>query len=75
MIATTPIRKAPTGALCAVCRSRLADRTPRVVLTVDAETQTTITSLAHERCAVRVVEFTRARGYTPADLSAIWEGQ
>lgn len=72
MISSLPTRRAPAYALCAVCRARLADRTPRVMLTIDAEPgAAAISRLVHARCQARVEEFTRVMGYTPADLSEV----
>ena len=69
MIEIKPARNVPGFRFCPVCRTRLAPRGANVLVTVDAETEATaIATLTHARCAETIVRFTRARGYTPAEL-------
>ena len=57
---------------CPVCRTRLAPRGSNVIVTIDAENEATaIKTTTHTACARTIVEFTRARGYTPAELAEV----
>jgi hypothetical protein len=41
-------------------------------VTIDAENEVTaIATLTHARCAETIIDFTRARGYTPAELAEV----
>lgn len=73
MIAMQKIRKVPAYATaCPVCRERLAPHGANVRVTVDAESgAAAISAITHAACARKVIEFTRERGYTPAELAAI----
>lgn len=72
MIEIKPARNVPGFRFCPVCRTRLAPRGANVLVTVDAETEATaIATLTHARCAEMIVRFTRARGYTPAELAEV----
>ena len=76
MITMQKIRKVPAHVTaCSVCRERLAPHGANVRVTVDAESETTeISAITHAACARKVIEFTRERGYTPAELAAggVW---
>ena len=57
---------------CPVCRTRLAPRGSNVTVTIDAENESTaIKTTTHKACAQTVIDFTRARGYTPAELAEV----
>jgi hypothetical protein len=73
MITTQKIRKIPAHVTaCPVCRARLAPHGANVRVAVDAESEATaISAITHAACARKVIEFTRERGYTPAELAAI----
>jgi hypothetical protein len=73
MIAVKRIRKAPARVThCPVCRARIAPQGANVRVVVDAESEATaISAITHAPCARTVIEFTRKRGYTPADLSEV----
>jgi hypothetical protein len=43
-----------------------------VAVTIDAENEVTaIEAITHKACARTVIEFTRERGYTPAELAEV----
>lgn len=73
MITTQKIRKIPAHVTaCPVCRARLAPHGANVRVIVDAENEATaINAVTHAACARKVIEFTRERGYTPAELAAV----
>lgn len=72
MIEIRPARSSQAVRYCPVCRTRLAPRGNNVIVTIDAETDTTaITALTHAACARTIIDFTRARGYTPAELAEV----
>lgn len=72
MIEIKPIRTAPAYSTCPVCRTRLAPKGSNVRVTVDAENEATaIEHFTHKACAQTVIGFTRARGYTPAELAEV----
>lgn len=57
---------------CPVCRTQLAPRGSNVRITIDAENQdAAIETITHKACARAVIDFTRARGYTPAELAEV----
>lgn len=69
MIEIKPARTVPGFRYCPVCRTRLAPRGSNVTVTIDAENEATaIEATTHTACARTIIEFTRARGYTPAEL-------
>lgn len=72
MIEIKSIRTAPAYSICPVCREQLAPKGSNVRITVDAENEATaIEAITHKACAQTAIEFTRARGYTPAELAAV----
>lgn len=72
MIEIKPVRTVHAYRRCPVCREQLAPKGSNVRITVDAENAgTAIESITHKACAKTVVEFTRARGYTPAELAEV----
>lgn len=72
MIEIKPVRTVHAYRRCPVCREQLAPKGSNVRITVDAENAATaIESITHKACAKTVVEFTRARGYTPAELAEV----
>lgn len=72
MIEIKAARNAQAFQSCPVCRARLAPRGSNVTVTIDAETEATaISALTHARCAQTIIDFTRARGYTPAELAEV----
>ena len=73
MIAVKRIRKAPAYATtCPVCRTRIAPQGATVRITIDADSDATaISTIAHAACARVVIDFTRERGYTPAELAKV----
>lgn len=73
MIAVKRIRKAPAYATtCPVCHTRIAPQGANVRITIDAESEATaITTVTHAACARVVIDFTRERGYTPAELAKV----
>lgn len=72
MIEIKPVRTVPGFRRCPVCREQLAPKGSNVRITVDAENEATaIEHITHKACARTVVEFTRARGYTPAELAEV----
>lgn len=69
MIEIKPARNTKAVRYCPVCRTRLAPRGNNVTVTIDAENEATaIQAITHAACARTITEFTRARGYTPAEL-------
>ena len=45
---------------------------PNVRVTVDAESEATaISAITHAACARKVIEFTRERGYAPAEMATV----
>lgn len=72
MIEIKPIRTVPAYSTCPVCRTRLAPKGSNVTVTIDAENDATaIKTVTHTACARTIVDFTRARGYTPAELAEV----
>ena len=73
MITMKKIRKVPAHVTaCPVCRTRLAPRGSNVAVTIDAGNEVTaIEAITHPACARTVIEFTRERGYTPAELAEV----
>lgn len=69
MIEIKPVRTVRAFRRCPVCREQLAPKGSNVRITVDAENEATaIEAFPHKACAQTVISFTRARGYTPAEL-------
>lgn len=57
---------------CPVCRTRLAPKGSNVTVTIDAENEATaIKTVTHTACARTIIDFTRTRGYTPAELAEV----
>lgn len=72
MIEIKPARNVPGFQFCPVCRTRLAPKGSNVTVTIDAENDATaIKAAAHKACARTIIDFTRARGYTPAELAEV----
>lgn len=73
MIAVKRIRKAPAYATtCPVCRTRIAPQGANMRIIIDAESEATaISAIAHAACARVVINFTRERGYAPAELAKV----
>lgn len=72
MIEIKPMRTVHAFRRCPVCRTQLAPRGSNVRITIDAETEVTaIETIVHKACAQTVIDFTRARGYTPAELAEV----
>lgn len=72
MIEIKSIRTVPAYSTCPVCSTRLAPKGSNVTITIDAENEATaISALTHARCAQTIIDFTRARGYTPAELAEV----
>jgi hypothetical protein len=72
VIEIKPARNVPGFRYCPVCRTRLAPRGSNVTVTIDAENEATaIKTTTHTACARTIIEFTRARGYTPAELAEV----
>ena len=72
MIEIKAVRRAPAYRRCPVCRGTLATNGSNARVTIDAENEATaIATLTHARCAQTIIEFTRARGYTPAELAEV----
>lgn len=73
MIAVKRIRKAPAYATtCPVCHTRIAPQGANVRITIDAESEATaISAITHSACARVVIDFTRERGYAPAELAKV----
>lgn len=69
MIEINQARNVPGFRFCHVCRTRLAPKGSNVLVTIDAENKATaIEHITHTACAKTIISFTRARGYTPAEL-------
>lgn len=69
MIEIKPVRTVHAYRRCPVCREQLAPKGSNVTVTIDAENDATaIKTVTHATCARTIVDFTRARGYTPAEL-------
>nr|DAK41245.1 MAG TPA: Rad50 zinc hook motif [Caudoviricetes sp.] len=72
MIEIKPARTVTAFHHCPVCRTRLAPKGSNVTVTIDAENEATaIETTTHTACARTIIEFTRARGYTPAELAEV----
>lgn len=72
MIEIKPVRTVSAFRRCPVCREQLAPKGANVRITIDAENKATaIEATTHKACAKTIVEFTRARGYTPAELAEV----
>lgn len=72
MIEIRPVRTVRAFRRCPVCREQLAPKGSNVTVTIDAENQATaIKTITHTACARTIIEFTRARGYTPAELAEV----
>lgn len=72
MIEIEAIPHAPSYTRCPVCRATLATTGSNALVSIDAETEATaISALTHARCAQTIIDFTRARGYAPADLAEV----
>lgn len=72
MIEIKAVRRTPAYRRCSVCRGTLATNGSNARVTIDAENEATaIATLTHARCAQTIIEFTRARGYTPAELAEV----
>lgn len=73
MITVKRIRKAPTYVTtCPVCQTRIAPQGAHARITIDAESDATaITTVTHAACARVVIDFTRERGYAPAELAKV----
>lgn len=72
MIAVQTVRSVPAWRRCPVCRGALAPRGANVAVTIDAENEVAaIEAITHKACARTVIEFTRERGYTPAELAEV----
>ena len=70
MITVKRIRKAPTYVTtCPVCHTRIAPQGANARITIDAESDATaISAITHSACERVVIDFTRERGYAPAEL-------
>lgn len=69
MIEIKPVRTVHAYRRCPVCRETLATNGSNARVTIDAENEATaIEHITHKACAQTVISFTRARGYTPAEL-------
>ena len=72
MIEIKAVRRARSYRRCPVCRDTLAPNGSNTRVTIDAEKEVTaIAALTHARCAEKIIDFTRARGYTPAELAEV----
>lgn len=71
MIVVQPVRSVPAGRRCPVCRGALAPRGANVAVSIDAETGASIQAVTHKACVGLIVQFTRERGYTPAELAEV----
>lgn len=72
MIEIKSIRTVPVYSTCPVCRTRLAPKGSNVTVTIDAENEATaIKTITHAACARTIVDFTRARSYTPDELAEV----
>lgn len=69
MIEIKTVRTVRAFRRCPVCREQLAPKGSNVRVTIDAENDATaIKTVTHTACASTIIDFTRARGYTPAEL-------
>ena len=69
MIEIKPVRTVHAYRRCPVCRTQLAPKGSNVRITIDAENEATaIEAFTHKACAQTDINFTRERGYTPAEL-------
>lgn len=69
MIEIKPVRTVHAFRRCPVCRTQLAPKGANVRVTIDAENEATaVEAFTHKACAQTVIDFTRERGYTPAEL-------
>lgn len=72
MIEIKPVRTVHAYRRCPVCREQLAPKGSNVRVTIDAENEATaIKTITHTACARTIINFTRARGYTPAELAEV----
>lgn len=73
MITVKRIRKAPAYVTtCPVCHTRIAPQGANVRVVIDAESEATaISVITHAACARVVIDFTRERGYAPAELAEV----
>ena len=72
MIEIKPVRAVRAYRRCPVCREQLAPKGSNARITVDAENEASaIEAVTHKACAQAVISFTRARGYTPAELAEV----
>lgn len=72
MIEIKPVRTVHAYRRCPVCREQLAPKGANVRVTIDAENEATaIKTITHTACARTIINFTRARGYTPAELAEV----
>ena len=72
MIEIKAVRCTPVNRTCPVCRTRLAPRGSNTRVTIDAENKATaLEQITHKECAETVIDFTRARGYTPVELAEV----
>lgn len=72
MIEIKPLHTVHAFRRCPVCRTQLAPRGSNVRITIDAGNEgTAIEAVTHKACARAVFDFTRARGYTPAELAEV----
>mgnify|MGYP000847250359 FL=1 len=73
MITVKRIRKAPAYVTtCPVCHTRIAPQGANVRVVIDAESEATaISAITHAACARVVIDFTRERGYAPAELAEV----
>lgn len=72
MIEIKPLHTVHAFRRCPVCRTQLAPRGSNVRVTIDAGNDAAaIEAIVHRACAQTVIDFTRARGYTPAELAEV----
>lgn len=72
MIEVKPVHAVRAFRRCPVCRTQLAPRGSNVRITIDAGNEATaIEAVTHKACARAVIDFTRERGYTPAELAEV----
>mgnify|MGYP000904392045 CR=1 FL=1 len=73
MITVKRIRKAPAYVTtCPVCHTRIATPGRERAVVIDAESEATaISAITHAACARVVIDFTRERGYAPAELAEV----
>ena len=54
------------------CHTRIAPQGANVRVVIDAESEATaISAITHSACARVVIDFTRERGYAPAELAKV----